>query len=193
MLPPPPFPPAHPRCSGRSDGAARGGEHWSLGGAGSGPVSLRRCGGLVGRGRAWGDRARGAGRWAGTGAAREGAQVTQAGLRTCSAGLPGGVGHGVRSKAFPLSLVRLESGSSRVCDASPVLLRGPGPFVELLLAGGVRDAVLTACRGSPSRKPWLGVRRQEDTASSSWTPDTARRWPWRPGPCGTVVAWAHLF
>lgn len=98
----------------------------------------------MGRGRGWGDRTGGAGRWAGTGEAGEGAQVTRAGIRTRSAGLPGGVGPGVRSKAFPLSLVRLESGSSRVYDALPVLRRGPGPFVELLLASGVRDAVLIA-------------------------------------------------
>jgi hypothetical protein len=91
----------------------------------------------VGRGRGWGDGAGGAGRWAGTGAAGEGAQVTRAGIGTRSWRLTGGVGPGVRWKASPLSLVRLEFGSSRVYDALPVLPRGPGPFVELLLAGGV--------------------------------------------------------
>lgn len=68
--------------------------------------------------------------------AGEGAQVTQARIGTRSASLTGGAGSGVRSEAFPLSLVRLESVSN-VYDVLPVLPRGPGPFVELLLAGGV--------------------------------------------------------
>lgn len=80
--------------------------------------------------------ARGAGHGAWTGAAGEGAQVTRAKIETRSASLTRGAGSGVRSEAFPLSLVRLESVSS-VYDALPVLPRGPGPFVELLLAGGV--------------------------------------------------------
>lgn len=71
----------------------------------------------MGRGRGWGDRTGGAGRWAGTGAAGDGARVTRAGIRTRSAGLAGGVGPGVRWKAFPLSLVRLEFMMRYPCSA----------------------------------------------------------------------------